>query len=320
MSISTVDALPGPGMVPERVRELQARFGAARPASTTGVGSTSFADALASASTDGTSSGSGVTGDQIVAEAKKYVGVPYVWGGNDPNTGLDCSGFVKLVASKFGIDLPRVAADQARQGTPVASLAEAKPGDLLAFGSPVTHIGIYLGGGKMIDASARQNSIVVRDVWETPSAIRRITSSAPAAAAYPTGGTGDLGGLDPSTPFASLFAQAGAKYGIEPKLLAAVAQVESGFNPKAGSGAGAQGLMQFMPGTARGMGVDPWDPAIDGAARLLADNRSQFGSTELALAAYNAGGGAVQRFGGIPPYAETQNYVRKVMAIAGGTA
>jgi soluble lytic murein transglycosylase-like protein len=225
---------------------------------------------------------------------------------------------VKLVTSKLGIDLPRVASDQARQGAPVASLAEARPGDLLAFGSPVTHIGIYLGGGKMIDASRRQNSIVVRDVWDTPSAIRRVTSSAPA----PTSFAGGTGGLDPSTPFASLFAQAGAEYGVDPKLLAAVAQVESGFNPEAGSGAGAQGLMQFMPGTARSMGIDPWDPAsaIDGAARLLADNRRQFGSTELALAAYNAGGGAVQRFAGIPPYAETQTYVRKVMSIAGGAS
>ena len=240
--------MPGAGMVPARVRELQARFGAARPLGTAAT-ATSFADALTSASTDPTSgTGGGATGDQIVAEARKYLGVPYVWGGNDPEVGLDCSGFVKLVASKFGIELPRVASDQARQGTPVASLAEARPGDLLAFGSPVSHIGIYLGGGKMIDASRRLNSIVVRDVWETPSAIRRVTSSAPASGSFGVGGTG---GLDPSTPFASLFAQAGAAHGVDPKLLAAVAQVESGFNPNAGSGAGAQGLMQFMPGTSR---------------------------------------------------------------------
>jgi soluble lytic murein transglycosylase-like protein len=76
--------------------------------------------------------------------------------------------------------------------------------------------------------------------------------------------------------------------------------------------------MQFMPATARGLGVDPFDPAsaVDGAARYLADLTEQFGSTELGLAAYNAGPGTVRRYGGIPPYAETQNYVRSVMSKA----
>ena len=73
--------------------------------------------------------------------------------------------------------------------------------------------------------------------------------------------------------------------------------------------------MQFMPATARGLGVDPFDPAsaVDGAARYLADLTEQFGSTELGLAAYNAGPGTVRRYGGIPPYPETQDYVRDVM-------
>jgi soluble lytic murein transglycosylase-like protein len=72
--------------------------------------------------------------------------------------------------------------------------------------------------------------------------------------------------------------------------------------------------MQFMPATAAEMGVDPSDPAsaIDGAARYLRTSIDQFGSTELAIASYNAGRGAVSRFGGIPPYPETQNYVEKV--------
>jgi soluble lytic murein transglycosylase-like protein len=76
--------------------------------------------------------------------------------------------------------------------------------------------------------------------------------------------------------------------------------------------------MQFMPATAKGLGVDPTDPAssIDGAARYLSDLTQQFGSTELALAAYNAGPGTVRRHGGIPPYAETQSYVQKVTSAA----
>lgn len=130
-------------------------------------------------------------------------------------------------------------------------------------------------------------------------------------------------------PFANLFNAAGARYGIAPALLAAVAHAESNFNPNARSGVGAQGLMQFMPGTAKSLKVNALDPAsaIDGAARYLRQNLDHFGSVELAVAAYNAGPGAVSKYGGIPPYAETQNYVKKVTgymgqygSVAGGAA
>ena len=127
------------------------------------------------------------------------------------------------------------------------------------------------------------------------------------------------GTLADDVPYADLFRAAGAEHGIQPSVLAAVAKAESAFDPTAVSHAGAQGLMQFMPGTAAEMGVDPWDPAsaIDGAARYLTQNLRRFGSLELALAAYNAGPGAVQRHDGIPPFAETQAYVPKVLAFAG---
>ena len=117
-------------------------------------------------------------------------------------------------------------------------------------------------------------------------------------------------------PFADLFVAAGAKHGVSPKLLAAVAKVESGYDRNAVSPAGARGLMQIMPATARELGVDPMDPAqaVDGAARLLAGHLKTFDSLPLALAAYNAGAGAVRRYGGVPPYAETQAYVPKVKA------
>ncbi|MDQ0213279.1 C40 family peptidase [Arthrobacter bambusae] len=123
----------------------------------------------------GTAAG-GVTGDAVVADAKKYVGVPYVWGGTDPAVGMDCSGFVQRVFKDLGVNLPRVVSDQMRQGTPVASLAQAKPGDLLvSFGGE--HISIYLGNGKAIDAPVPGQTIQIRDAWEQQSnltAIRRI--------------------------------------------------------------------------------------------------------------------------------------------------
>lgn len=128
------------------------------------------------------------------------------------------------------------------------------------------------------------------------------------------------GALPAGTPYADLFSAAAARYGLPPRLLAAVAQVESNFNPAAVSAAGAQGLMQFMPGTAAGMGVDATDPAsaIDGAARLLSGHLAKYGSVAVALAAYNAGSGTVDQYGGVPPYSETQAYVAKVLALMSG--
>lgn len=109
------------------------------------------------------------------------------------------------------------------------------------------------------------------------------------------------------------------RYGLPAGMLAAVQRVESGGNPMAVSPKGAQGLFQIMPGTAKELGVDPLNPAqaADGAARYLAQNLKRFGSPELALAAYNAGPGNVQKHNGIPPFKETQDYVRKVQANMG---
>jgi cell wall-associated NlpC family hydrolase len=266
--------------------------------------------------------GGGSSAEQkVVTEAQKYLGVPYLWGGTDPDRGLDCSGLVQLVYRKLGVELPRVSYQQATAGRPVASMAEARPGDILAFNSPVDHVGIYIGNNKMIEAPRTGLNVRVMDVYETPTAIRRVLPPAASVAGASVAGAAAVGAgadrLPASVPYAGLFEAAGSRYGVEPALLAAVAKQESAFNPRAVSHAGAQGLMQLMPATAAGLGVrNSFDPAqaVDGAARLLRDLTREFGRVDLALAAYNAGPGAVHRYDGIPPYSETQKYVPAVLA------
>ena len=336
MSVSDVTA---------RIQQIQSQLALLSPAATTGTsvaGATDFQAALDATAGDRVSTSGNADGRAVVDEAKKYLGLPYIWGGTDPTKGLDCSGLVQVVYQPLGYDLPRISADQARSGRPVASLAEARPGDILAWDNSsrnngADHVAIYIGDGKMIEAARPGTNIRISDVYGSPI-IRRIlpdpatsatgaTSGTPGAAAV--GSTAGANGWNAITgtpfrtasgtnPYADLFAAASQKYGVPAALLSAVAKQESGYDPNAVSRAGAKGLMQLMPGTARTLGVtNPFDPsqAIDGAARMLRDLTHRFGSTELALAAYNAGPGAVLKYDGIPPYPETQRYVRNVMSL-----
>ncbi len=120
----------------------------------------------------------------------------------------------------------------------------------------------------------------------------------------------------PATDFDQLIERVASREGIDENLVRAVVEVESGFRPDAVSSAGAIGLMQLMPQTAKSLGVgDPFDPVANlvGGARFLRTLLGRFQSVPLALAAYNAGPAAVEEFGGVPPYAETKAYVSKVL-------
>lgn len=142
------------------------------------------------------------------------------------------------------------------------------------------------------------------------------TTATAATGAAATGATGALPAA--YSQYAETINQIATDEGVPASLLAALVWSESSFNPEAESSAGARGLAQLMPATAAGLGVDIDNPVdnLRGGARYLRQMLDRFGSPELALAAYNAGPGAVTKAGGIPDYPETQNYVTKVMARA----
>ena len=224
----------------------------------------------------------GVTADQVVSDARTYLGVALPSGAAPtPRQGLDCSGLVQRVYADLGIDLPRVSQDQARVGTAVPSLAQARPGDLVCFGTPADHIGIYIGDDKMIARPKAGDVVKMQDVYRTPThhpprparehpRDGRRRSRRPRGCRRRRGVRTRCAGNVPRRTD-SLFEDAGRRYGVAPVCWPPWPR-SSRLHPTAVSGAGARGLMQLMPGTARGLGVDPMDPAqaVDGAARLLA--------------------------------------------------
>lgn len=149
----------------------------------------------------------------------------------------------------------------------------------------------------------------------TPSAQRPVAASQPAdtgnTVSHVRAAKGQIG---------NLLVSSAQKYGVDPKLLSAMAEVESGYNPDAVSSTGAVGVMQLMPSTAASLGVqNPYDAKqnIDGGAKYLKELLNDFGgNVRNAVAAYNAGPAAVRKYHGVPPYAETQNYVSHVLDLS----
>jgi soluble lytic murein transglycosylase-like protein len=193
----------------------------------------------------------------------------------------------------------------------IESARQVAAGGVLATAAPSTAAAGYSGATAASTGFA--SALQAATTAGASSAVGATGSYAPIAQSV--AGSGEAGG-----EYESLIAQAASRNGLDPAVLHGLIQQESGFDPNAGSSAGASGLTQLMPGTASSLGVaDPLNPAesIEGGARYLGQMMSQFGgNTEDALAAYNAGPGAVQQYGGIPPYAETQSYVSKVLGYA----
>lgn len=154
---------------------LSVRAGTA--ATTTLPGAASPMGAAAAGAAGAPTAPSSGSSDAVIAAGERYLGVPYKWGGTDPATGLDCSGFVQRVFKDLGVDLPRVSVDQARAGQPVASLDQAVPGDLVFWrgdGSRPNHIGIYAGEGRMLVAPRTGDVVKYQDISRTPHEIRRV--------------------------------------------------------------------------------------------------------------------------------------------------
>ena len=151
----------------------------------------------------------------------------------------------------------------------------------------------------------------------TPQTDAPVDTSPAISSSSAINSTASSGSVSSPENLEEYFKEASETYGVDINLLKAIAKQESNFNPSATSSAGAMGVMQLMPSTAKGLGVtNAYDAQenIMGGAKLMAQNLKKYnGDVSLALAAYNAGGGNVDKYGGIPPFKETQNYVKKVL-------
>jgi soluble lytic murein transglycosylase-like protein len=177
---------------------------------------------------------------------------------------------------------------------------------------------LALRGGGTVECPAGSIARVVPDEVPYPEPEDAIVATAPAGGTATPLTLAQIAGAE-SRPYLPLIEAAAQRHRVDPRLVHALIEVESRFQARARSRKGAMGLMQLMPATARELKVaNPFDPAanIDGGVRHLRQLLDRF-DLHLAVAAYNAGAGAVKRFGGVPPFRETQSYVRQVLQLAG---
>jgi soluble lytic murein transglycosylase-like protein len=173
----------------------------------------------------------------------------------------------------------------------------------------------YMAGTSGVTGSASSNSAALKSFASLLQSSMTLSGTAsPSRSGYYSSSAKPLD----SGQFSQLIQSKASQYGVDPKLVQAVVQAESAFNPNAVSSAGAEGLMQLMPATASNLGVaDPLDPAqnVDGGVRLLRELLDTYnGDLSKTLAAYNAGPAAVNKYGGVPPYQETQTYVKRILS------
>lgn len=160
------------------VTTLSRPAAAAASAAGSAVSATGFADVLRATSASAAGDGSGGRGAQAVELARQFLGVPYVYGASDPSVGFDCSGLVQYVYHQLGVELPRGSRDQATVGQPVASIVDARPGDLVFTVDNLNvangHVGIYAGEGKWIVAPHTGEVVKIENVPDQITAIRRV--------------------------------------------------------------------------------------------------------------------------------------------------
>ena len=175
------------------------------------------------------------------------------------------------------------------------------------------------GGGELECNAALIKAVAPDEVPYPEPEDQALNAEAPAAVGSPAPLTlAQVAGAD-SRPYLTMIEASARRHQVDPRLVHAVITVESRFQARARSRKGAMGLMQLMPATARELEVrNPYDPAsnIDAGVRHLRQLLNRF-DLQLAVAAYNAGAGAVRRFNGVPPFRETQAYVRQVLQLAG---
>lgn len=270
----------------------------------------------------------------IYNEAQSHLGEKYVYGGDSPQTGFDCSGFVQYCYKIAGINLPRTTYEQCESGTDVTN-GTWEPGDLLFFtgsdpqnGLP-GHVGIYIGNDQYMQAPQTGDVIKVSNVSDRHDlwGVRRVITASNNPSNSGNSNSGNAGNNNFSNgtitqTYADLFTKVGKENGVDPILLASIATVESDLNPNEVSSAGASGLCQFMPDTFAGLGFDIseiFDPYTNSSAcaeyikELL---QTTNGNLTAALQCYNVGPGAYKACNGdvslLP--AETQQYADKVYA------